>query len=1147
MRTSWPARTRSAGPTPWVALAFVLAGMGVVAPAATADGVWEFAPITRSLFHGRYEFTTEATLAFYALEDRFPVENTIRVETNEIPLVPGVDFAHDPLANTLEFTPPLPSGTRVVVTYKRIDLGLDRVTTFDLFSIPPGASTPEEPTSVPAPAPFASQHGATDVGLLDVRGYKTIGVSAGNKRSFAPDQSLHLRMDGEILPGLHVSAALSDQQTPIQPEGTTADLSRLDQVLIRLEGHGVSATLGDDDAGLDGPELVLFDRAMQGLAASYTSDVGSVQVVVALPKGFAASERVVGIEGQSEYRMTANGRFVAMVAGSEKVWLNGVRMTRGEGSDYVIREYGDPVVEFTTRHLITRNDIIRVDFDYIPENEGWQRNLYAMRGGVRFLDSLGELGISYATESDDRSRPFASLSADDIGFLRAGLTETPDGRALTAPLKREVYGIDTLLTPFEGATLGGEVAFHRLNANTYAANSAVDEGVAWRLAGNVDGAAGRLDLRGRYFDASYEPIGGSGQGRTRVDYADSFADDGYGDAILGSGYAADLAPERPAEGNYEVEGELTPHSALSATATVGVTTEDFVDDANDTANRNIGGTLSWSPSSLPSLRGRRRETAVTTGGRDSFRKSDDVLETSASWRALTGTASYRRFASEDLDIADGANRNRRQNTQTYSLGSAIGTRLSAALRLEREDESGREPVFAAEDLAIGFGEWEDTSRARTIGVDLTARPSDWSDTAVTFARRRLERLRDTDQGDVTSNVASVEANVTPFRRALDFGVRYALDKRLSSRREEIYTNVVLIDDAAVQLQPGQGSYVKIDEFHYVPDTDEGDYIRVQRTVGDTPVTAVEAQFRARLDPSRLLGEPARGPARGPAGDEGDDPPAPSVVRRVLTAISGDMRWNVTEEQEDATLGDLVALRGLLSDGTVFGQQLVQYRVNVTPGRSVIADVERTERRTLNQRVNNLHRRFDSDMNRLRIRWAPGERWSFELAREGGESDETLRSMAPSDAESEENAEPKLISRLRRDEVEQSITTRLRIGGQLTVGLRLNREQETAEELADAASVGVTNVDAVEFLGTWLAVGRGRADVTYRLADGGSEGELPPLSSYRFYPGFSHEVTARADYRVQSFTDITFRLNYRMLATQDRPTEHRFDLELVAEL
>jgi hypothetical protein len=1108
-----------------------------------------------SLFHRDISFTTDALMAFYLLKDEFPAENTIRVNTNEAPLVPGVDFVYDYRANTLQFTPPVPPGTDVQVLYGRIDLGLDRVTTFDLFAVAPEEQVREGAAEAPpTPAPFADQHGAPAAGLLNVTGSKAFGVSAGNRRSFAPDQSLQLRMDGEILPGLRVTAALSDQQLPIQPEGTTEDLSRLDQVLIQIDGHGVSATLGDDEARLEGPELVLFNRPMQGLRASGESDLGSVQVVVALPKGASASERMVGVEGQSEYRVTADGRFVAMVAGSETVWLNGSRMRRGEGADYVIREYGDPVVEFTPRRLITRNDIIRVDFDYIPDREGWQRNLYAVRGGVNLLDSHGQLGVSYATEADDRSRPFGALSKEDVGLLRRGARVTGEGRALPAPVKREVMGVDTRLTPMSGTELAGEIAFHRLNTNTYATVAEVDEGVAWRMSAAAEGSVLSLDARGRYFDATYEPIGGAGQGRTRVDYADSFADDGYGDAILGTGYASESTDERPAQGTYEVEAGLTPHKSLRASATAGVTTEDYTGAGRDSDSRNLGGSLGWSPSRLLSVQGRSRNTRVSTGGRDDFRKTDDVVETAYTWRSVTGRYSYRRFASEDLDVADGANRNRRQYTSAYSVESQVGERATATVRVEQEDESAREPIFATDDLVVGFGAWEDTSRARTTALDVSTRPVDWADIRTTFARRLLERLREEDGDDVTSNVASFEATATPLRRAVDVGARYALDKRLASRREEIYTNVVLIDDAAVQLKPGQGAYVKIDEFHYVEDPNEGEYVRIWRTVGDTPVTALEAQFRVRLDPSRFLSTPSalRRPAapntdNEPRGaQDATEPPAMGLDRRILSALSGEARWNVTEEQEDASVSDLVALRGLLSDGTVFGRTLAQYRLKVSPTGSLSADLERTERRTLNRRVNSLSRRLDSDMDRLRLRWSPGKRWSFEWAHELRASDETLQSTAR-DAGAPEATDTPFISSLSRDEREQSVTARLRLMTSFTAGVRLARERETATELASEPTVGRTNVDALEVLGTWLGLGRGRADVTYRIADGASDGELPALSGYRFYPGLSHEVIARADYRVQSFTALTFRLNHRTLATQDRPVEHRLDLELIAEL
>ncbi len=114
MRTRWPARPKSSWSAPWLVLVALLP---VLLGASAASGeARPFAIIRQSLFHGAYEFTTDGPLAFYALKDDFPVENSIRVTTNEIPLETDVDFVHDYLASTLQFTPPAPNCAKVVVT-----------------------------------------------------------------------------------------------------------------------------------------------------------------------------------------------------------------------------------------------------------------------------------------------------------------------------------------------------------------------------------------------------------------------------------------------------------------------------------------------------------------------------------------------------------------------------------------------------------------------------------------------------------------------------------------------------------------------------------------------------------------------------------------------------------------------------------------------------------------------------------------------------------------------------------------------------------------------------------------------------------------------------------------------------------------------
>ncbi|MDA1192169.1 MAG: hypothetical protein O3A46_10870, partial [Candidatus Poribacteria bacterium] len=411
-------------------------------------------------------------------------------------------------------------------------------------------------------------------------------------------------------------------------------------------------------------------------------------------------------------------------------------------------------------------------------------------------------------------------------------------------------------------------------------------------------------------------------------------------------------------------------------------------------------------------------------------------------------------------------------------------------------------------------------------------------------RRELENLRDTSAGSLTTNVADATTNLSPFNGALNVGMRYQLDKRLTSRREEIYTNVILSNGVPIQLKPGQGTHVRIDDFHYQEDPDEGDYVRVVRTVGDTPVAAVDAQFRARVEPSRFFVEPQ---TRRPSPDQPAAEEPKPLWRSVAEAVSGEALWNVTEEQENAALGDVLQLRNLRSNDTVYGQLRTQYRVNIEPSRFLRLDAEWNDGETLNRRLNSQSRTLETTTRRYRLQLMPTQRWTLEGEYRQNRSDELLESIPLNASEVPPDPPPAVLSQLERDERDRSVGARYRVKEQFTVGGRFALETEDSVELLEEPVVASTEVRAVEALLTWQVFGKGRADLTYRLADGRRDGELSAVSGFRFYEGFSQELRARGDYRVQSFTDLTFRLNYRLLATQERPTEHRFDLELVAEL
>jgi hypothetical protein len=218
---------------------------------------------------------------------------------------------------------------------------------------------------------------------------------------------------------------LTDENTPIQPEGTTQRLTDLDRVYIQLDTRQGQARLGDVDLNFSGTAFAPFDRKLQGAAVRAelpaaldgTFAGGSVTMAGAVTRGLFRSQDITPIEGvQGPYRLTGQQgeELIIIVAGSERVYLDGILMTRGEANDYVI-DYSTGEVTFTPRRLITAERRLTVDFEY--STGAFTRTLLATE-------------VDMAFGARQRGRPLARLrttilrEADGAAFAdELGLTE----------------------------------------------------------------------------------------------------------------------------------------------------------------------------------------------------------------------------------------------------------------------------------------------------------------------------------------------------------------------------------------------------------------------------------------------------------------------------------------------------------------------------------------------------------------------------------------------------------------------------------------------------------------------------------------------------------------------------------------------------
>ena len=159
----------------------------------------------------------------------------------------------------------------------------------------------------------------TTTGLM-VTGSKSITVRSGTGQNLGLDQTLDLAISGKAAEDLTLEGHLSDQNTPVEPEGTTEQLSSLDRIYMKASGNRWSVTLGDIDVGSDRGNFLPFTRKTLGIVGSTDQDTVEGTGFLAANRGRAATSRFTTSEGiQGPYFLTVTGEVdITVVPGSEK-------------------------------------------------------------------------------------------------------------------------------------------------------------------------------------------------------------------------------------------------------------------------------------------------------------------------------------------------------------------------------------------------------------------------------------------------------------------------------------------------------------------------------------------------------------------------------------------------------------------------------------------------------------------------------------------------------------------------------------------------------------------------------------------------------------------------------------------------------------
>ncbi len=268
---------------------------------------------------------------------------------------------------------------------------------------------------------------------LNKSGSISRGINFGNKQDVVVDANLNLQLSGKLSKDVEILAAITDNNMPIQPYGNTQYIQEFDKVFIQLSMKRSKLIAGDFELTSPQSYFMRYYKKLQGgdfktkfdfkdKKNNQSGNTMNLHAAGALSKGKFARNNIQGLEGnQGPYRLRGNEneQYIIVLAGTEKVFIDGNLLTRGQENDYVI-DYNTAEITFTPEILITKDKRITVEFEYSDKN--YARSLFFV--GSEFEAKLGsrkqnnlKIGFNFFSEQDIKNQSLQQDLTSDQKFL----------------------------------------------------------------------------------------------------------------------------------------------------------------------------------------------------------------------------------------------------------------------------------------------------------------------------------------------------------------------------------------------------------------------------------------------------------------------------------------------------------------------------------------------------------------------------------------------------------------------------------------------------------------------------------------------------------------------------------------------------------
>lgn len=257
---------------------------------------------------------------------------------------------------------------------------------------------------------------------LNTSGSISRGITIGNNQNAVVNSELDLQITGKLSEKVSIRASMQDANMPTQEGGYSQSLNEFDQIFIELFGDSWNIRAGDVDLENTRSYFGRFSKKIQGISVGGTFQNENGSSITAfgsggLVRGIFTRSEFAGQEGnQGPYKlMGPNGELhILVVSGSEKVYVNGLLLKRGENEDYVI-DYNSGEISFNATYPITSTMRISVEYQFTDRNY----TRFIAYGGAEYNSEILDVGVYVYSENDAKNQPLQqNLSEEQVEILK---------------------------------------------------------------------------------------------------------------------------------------------------------------------------------------------------------------------------------------------------------------------------------------------------------------------------------------------------------------------------------------------------------------------------------------------------------------------------------------------------------------------------------------------------------------------------------------------------------------------------------------------------------------------------------------------------------------------------------------------------------